>query len=92
MAGTPGTPAGVVTHQGLDAILRKQELAQHRVVAASLTVAFQIAKTDRLSRGETISDAMIKDEITKLYHDFLAVADPHIGLQMMQQAAQRRQP
>ena len=86
-----GSPIGI-THQGLDIILRKQELARHRNVAATLAVAFQIAKTDHLSRGEKVSDDALKNEIAQLYHDFLGVADPQVGLQIAQQAAQRRRP
>jgi len=67
-------------------------LAQHRVAAASLTVAFQIAKTDRLSRGEKVTDEMIMDEIAKLYEDFLAIADPQFSHQAAMRAAQPRQP
>ena len=85
------TPSGI-TIQSLRVLLRNSELALHRVAAAALTVAFQIAKTDQLSRGERVWDDKLKDEIAKLYSDFLAVADPTLGDQMAQQAAKGRHP
>ena len=88
MASTPQQLQGI-THHALDMILRmKTELPLHRVAAAALTVAFQIAKTDHLSRGEIVSDAAIKDEIKRLFNDFTLITDP----QLATQAAQQRRP
>jgi hypothetical protein len=69
----------------------KVELPAHRAAAAMLTVAFEICKDGHHSRGETWSDAQVKDEIRKIYEDFLGITDPQFGNQMAQQAVQRPQ-
>jgi methyl coenzyme M reductase subunit D len=65
-------------------------LPAHRIAAAALTVAFQIRKEGHLARHETVTDDMIKDEIKRLYYDFIGVTDPNIGVQAAAQAARRK--
>ncbi len=75
-------PASEITHQSLEQILRqKLELPTHRAAAAALTVAFQICKDGHLTRGENVSDETIREQITKLYHDFIIVTDPQLSVQ-----------
>ena len=84
-----GTVTGI-TVQNLEQVLRqKTEFPLHRVAAAALTVAFQICKTDHLSRGENVTDDMIKDEIKALYYEFIATTDPHTGAQLAAQQARK---
>ncbi len=63
-------PDSGVTNQGLQQILNlfghtfSQSL--NRSAAAALTVAFEICKTDYLSKGEKVSDELIKGEIRRI--------------------------
>lgn len=69
----------------LESMLRmKLELPVHRTAAAMLTVAFQIAKTDRLARGEKVTDSVLQDEMKLLYWEFIKVTDPQAAAQAVQ--------
>ena len=84
------TPSGI-TNQALDQILRiNLELPVHRAAAALLTIAFEVFKNGHLSRGERWSDDQVKDEVTKIYYDFISVTDPQTSDQMARQAAGRQ--
>ncbi len=76
-----GTPSGV-TNQSLEQILgRTVAWPVYRDAAAALTVAFEIRKAIALYHGETKPDEQIKQEVTKVYQEFMAVTDPKLGLQ-----------
>jgi hypothetical protein len=86
MAGTPSD----IDPRMLESMLRmKLELPVHRTAAAMLTVAFQIAKTDRLARGEEVTDSALQDEMKRLYWEFIKATDPQTDAQAAAQAVQR---
>ncbi len=71
-----GTPQGL-THPGLNQVLKTAvEPALNRTAAAALTVAFEICKQGHLSRGEKLSDDLIKNEIEQIFCWFLGVTTP----------------
>ncbi len=90
MAGTPANPLTQLTPQALKMILdQSAAMPLNRGTAAALTIAFAILKTDHLSRGETISDDLVKQEVQKIYSEMLGIADPQIALQRAQQPTRR---
>ena len=87
-----GIPSGL-NSQALGSLLQQYVTpCLNRVSAAALTVAFEIRRADHLSRGEKVSDDLIKQEIGRVYTDMLGITDPLIGLAMKQQAAHKRTP
>jgi hypothetical protein len=58
---------------------QKLELPLHRDAAAALTVAYETLKQASLSRGESRTDYQLKQEVTRIYHEFIAVTDPSTG-------------
>jgi hypothetical protein len=85
-----GTASGIAP-QLFESMLRmKLELPLHRTAAAMLTVAFQIAKTDRLARGEKVNDSALQNELKQVYWEFIKIADPQTGNQAAMQVTPRR--
>lgn len=74
------TPQGV-SNQALEQILEQRlSTVLYRVVAAALTVAFEIREDGALARGESITDDMVKGEIRGIYNSFISEIDPQAML------------